>query len=314
MYWGNKKVIAVGGGKGGIGKSIITANMGILLGRMGKKVLLVDADLGAANLHTMLGIRYPQFTLEDFLIGRKTFKEIILSSKFSGVELISGASEILSLLNPTFKERQKLIRNLQKYEADYIVIDLPAGTDMHAVDFFTLADYGIVVLAPTPTSLENAFSFLKNSLFRGLLKAFYRFPDVRKKIEDASDPRSENSTIHFRDLLKKLEDEKNDVIREFKEQIKNKDIWVLCNAVRTHEQEAVLDKFSKIADEYLGLKCNLLGNLPYDSRMEECVVALSPVVEKFPKTPFEESLLKAINTMLQKKAIGSIPGTTLSQE
>jgi flagellar biosynthesis protein FlhG len=297
MYWGNKKVIAVGGGKGGIGKSIISSNLAIELGKTGKRVLLVDADLGAANLHTLLGIRYPKHTLEDYISGRITnFEEIVLETRFQGVFLLSGASEILSLLSPTFKERQKLVRNLQKYSTDFIVIDLPAGTHVQAVDFFSMAHYGLVVLEPTPTSLENAFSFLKNMLFRKLLKAFYRNMPVKGFIEEAADPRSLKSSVRFKDLLDELGKEHPEVVNLFKEEIIQGTVFIVANSIKHESQKAVADKFVMVVKEYLDLPCVLLGSLPFEPQMEACVVAMTPIVERVPNTQFEKKLQEIIRT------------------
>ncbi|OGS36302.1 MAG: hypothetical protein A2293_14635 [Elusimicrobia bacterium RIFOXYB2_FULL_49_7] len=298
MYWGNKKVIAIGGGKGGIGKSIISSNLAILLGRMNKKVLLVDADLGAANLHTLLGIRFPQYTLEDYLTERiKTFDDIVLKTRFTGVSLLSGASDILSLLNPTFKERQKIIRNLQKFDADFIVIDLPAGTHMQAVDFFSMAHFGLVVLEPTPTSLENAFSFLKNMLLRKLLKAFHRNVSVRVFIEEISDPRNPKGTIRFKDMLIELEKEHPEIVKFFKEEIARETVYIVANSVEHDAQKNVANKFAMVVNEYLNLHCILLGNLPFEPKMKECVVAITPFVEKIPDSLFEKSLQHMIESV-----------------
>src|SRR5579871_2187154 len=86
---------SIGGGKGGVGKSVVAVALAYWLGRMNRSVILVDGDLGGANLHTLLGIRVPKFTLEDFLLHRvRTLEEALLPTPFDRVLLLSGGSEV----------------------------------------------------------------------------------------------------------------------------------------------------------------------------------------------------------------------------
>lgn len=296
MYWGNKKVIAVGGGKGGVGKSLISANLAVLLGRMQKRVLLVDADLGAANIHTMIGIRYPEFTLEDYLAERKkNFKDIILTTKYNGVSLVSGASEILSLLSPTYKERQKIIRNLQKHDSDFIIFDLPAGTNEKAIDLFSISNFGILVIEAVPTSLENAFAFLKNMLLRDLLRKLYKKPEIKKLVEEMSDPRSQKCSTRFYDIISEIEKKYPDETKNLKDQYGNETIYLIANSIQNQQQEMVSEKFSKVIKEYLNINCITLGSLPFEPKMEECIVSMTPIVDKIPDTNFEKNLTAIIS-------------------
>ena len=101
MYWGNKTVIAVASGKGGVGKSIFVANLGIALGARGRRTVLVDADIGAANLHTILGVEHPEKTLRDFIDNTaSSLEQVLLPTMNENVRLLSSAGEILSLIFP----------------------------------------------------------------------------------------------------------------------------------------------------------------------------------------------------------------------
>src|SRR5512145_3059573 len=140
-----RRVISVGGGKGGIGKSLISANLGIELARRGKQVVLVDADLGGANLHTTLGIDLPRRTLSDF-IERKVAKmeDVVTPTGIPNLGLVSGALDHLDAANPKYAQKMRLLRHVQQMDVDY----------------------AILVLVPEPTAIENAYRFVKAAFWR----------------------------------------------------------------------------------------------------------------------------------------------------
>src|SRR5436309_9425408 len=117
MQSSRQKFWTIGGGKGGVGKSILTASMGVALARMGKSVIAVDADLGAANLHTYLGIKSPAHTLLDVLQNRATAEDVLLQTPESGLRMISCAGDILGIANPMFGEKEKIIQFIASLNA-----------------------------------------------------------------------------------------------------------------------------------------------------------------------------------------------------
>jgi flagellar biosynthesis protein FlhG len=166
------RIVAVGGGKGGVGKSLVSTNLAVALARAGAKVVMLDADLGAPNLHTMFGIMRPQRTVEDFLSGRNaTLDEVALPTSIPGLRLIAGAEGALGSAHPTFQSKQKLLGELAKLPVDCLLIDVGAGVDLDTIDFFNAADIRLVVMVPEITSLQNGYAFLKIALFRRLQRA-----------------------------------------------------------------------------------------------------------------------------------------------
>ena len=118
------KFWAIGGGKGGVGKSLVTVLVGAALARLDKKVVIVDADLGGSNLHTLVGIRYPAFTLVDFLKKNvSSLEEILLDTPVENMKIICGADDILGLANPKHTQKAKIFNHLKTLEADFILID-----------------------------------------------------------------------------------------------------------------------------------------------------------------------------------------------
>jgi flagellar biosynthesis protein FlhG len=164
-----RRIIAVGGGKGGIGKTLVSVNLSVALAQLGQQVVVVDADLGGANVHTCLGIPQPAGTLTDFVLRRAArLEDVRLPTAIPNLTLIGGATDALDAANLKFQQKQRLLRNLGTLDADTVVLDLGAGTSFNVLDFFLLAQDAILVLLPEPTSIENAYRFIKSAFFRKL--------------------------------------------------------------------------------------------------------------------------------------------------
>ena len=180
-----KKIVAIGGGKGGIGKSLLASSLGIELARRGQRVILVDLDLGGANLHTALGIAHPEETLYDF-VGRRveTLEELAVETGIENLRLISGSLDAIGAANPLHQQKLRLMRAIQGLNAEIILLDLGAGSHFNVLDFFLLADQGIVTLVPEPTAVENAYRFVKAAFFRRL-KAVEAVYDLHEQLATA---------------------------------------------------------------------------------------------------------------------------------
>jgi flagellar biosynthesis protein FlhG len=166
------KIVSVGGGKGGVGKSLVAASVGIDLARRGSRVVLVDCDLGGANLHTCLGIDPPQRTLSEFFgHGVDRLEDVLVPTRIPNLSLASGALDHLDAANPNHAQKMRFIRHLWSLEADFVVLDLGAGTQKNTLDFFLLADHKVLVVAPEPSAVENAHRFVKAAFWRRLRSA-----------------------------------------------------------------------------------------------------------------------------------------------
>src|SRR3972149_390061 len=155
------RIWAIGGGKGGVGKSLITCNFWVLLSRIGKKVLLIDGDVGAANLHTLLGSDGGRLTLSSFIKGEITdIRSLIHKTSIPRLDLISGAKDIPDVADLGGAWIERLKKALNSLEYEYILLDLGPGTSS-----------GILVTTPDPTSVENSYRFLKSIFLRQIKRA-----------------------------------------------------------------------------------------------------------------------------------------------
>lgn len=271
------RILTVGGGKGGVGKSIISAGIAGELARTNKQVIVIDADLSGANLHLNMGIRYPEKNLNDFISGSvKTLEEVLIDTPVPNVKLISGASGIYDLINIKFLQKQKMTRSFLKLSADYIIIDVGAGADIHNTDFYSLSEHGIVVVTNEPTSIENAYSFLKNSIIRKMIRLFAGNKELKQLVSRLANPRKEGF-VRIPDIITKISEispengkKADEMHRRFKPRL-------IVNMVKNQADLNVEGNFRNIVKKYLNIDIVYIGYLVYDEGVEQSIRQIKPV-------------------------------------
>ncbi|PIE97885.1 MAG: ATP-binding protein [Treponema sp.] len=154
------RIIAITSGKGGVGKTNVATNMGIAYAKMGKRVIVIDADLGLANINVMMNI-IPQYNLYHVIKKQKKMSEIIIDTKY-GLKLVAGASGFSKIANMTEEERNSFIKEMYTLaEADVIIIDTSAGVSKNVLAFLAAADEVVVVTTSEPTAITDAYGIIK---------------------------------------------------------------------------------------------------------------------------------------------------------
>lgn len=154
------RIITVASGKGGVGKTNVSVNMALAYARLGKRVIVMDADLGLANVNVMLNM-IPKFNLYHVIRKQKTMKDIILDTEY-GIQIVAGASGFSKIANLTEEERQNFIEELYTLSnADIIIIDTSAGVSNNVLAFVAAADDAVIVTTPEPTAITDAYGIIK---------------------------------------------------------------------------------------------------------------------------------------------------------
>ena len=295
-------IIAFGGGKGGSGKTSLTAGLGLCLAAMGRSVILVDGDLGGANLNTALGSPEAKHTSVDFFIRRDlAVEDLITPTRFKNLRFISGQGGVLGLANPKYSQKLKFINQLKRLDAEFILLDLGAGTTYDTLDFFLSSDRGVLVSSPDPLSLNKAYGFLKASVYRNIARLCAGDAVVYRHIERMA-ARAFRPTIgQFLSGLKAESPESCAVIRK---QLQEFPVGLILNMVM-HQRE-VADGHKLIGDisRHIGTAVEFLGSVAFDPSIRLSIRKQIPFVVDRPKSAASQDVLKiALEKLLPQNTV-----------
>lgn len=277
------EIYPIGGGKGGVGKSFIVASLGTLLAQRGNTVVLVDLDLGVSNLHTFLGIKNPKSGINSFL--NKSIKKLdrtVVPTIIPNLFFISSARCSMEIANLFHAQKQKIITAIKSLPFDYILLDLGAGTNFNTLDFFLTSNEGILICTPEPTSIENAFSFIKAAYLRKL-KQVVKQHEFHAMVKDAvSNPK--NIAIKSPDIIGIILKYDADKETFFKNKLNEFRFKFIINQFRKNLDPSLGDKIETVCNRHFYSGFQFLGNINYDERVHDSILSKSIYVHKFPYT------------------------------
>jgi flagellar biosynthesis protein FlhG len=251
-----ERIISVGGGKGGVGKSLIAANLAIAMAQAGRRVVLVDGDLGAANLHTLFGIERPGPTLQTFIDhGIQSLEEARVETQVPGLTLVRGASAVVGSANISHQQKQRLLRHLKGLDADVVVVDVGAGLAFNQVDLFDVADLRLVVMTPQLTSIQNAYGFVKAALYRRLDRVL-RLHGIEGALDESS---PEHEMKSLRALLREVLAGSPAVEAVVRHELAHFNLRLFGNQVYDPREAGVFRAVGKMMTDFLSLPAPLLG-------------------------------------------------------
>jgi len=275
----NRKMIwTIGGGKGGSGKSFITANIGICLSKLGVRVILIDADLGGANLHTFFGISPPALSLSDFIKKRVSYlHEVLIPTAIPNLQLLTGAQDLLNAADAKSVQRKRLLRSIQSLEGDYILVDLGGGNSLSVLDFFLMSNGGILVVTPEPTSIENTYRFLKSAFYRRLGQSVSSHP-VKTLIDGALDRKNEMGIQNPHDLIRAVRRINEEEAKKIEEEIETFHPNLILNQVRSKKDIEIGFSIRSACQKYFGIHLHYLGYVVYDQDVCHSIRKRRPLV------------------------------------
>ena len=284
-----KRTWAVAGGKGGTGKTVLTSNLGVGLAILGYKVILIDADLGGADLHLSFGMPVPKRNLNDFLSGRlSSLEDVILPTPSSNLSIICGGSELIGLANLPHQRKEKLKRHIKNLDADFILVDLGAGTAFNTLDFFIISNEGIIVCNPEPQAKIDAYAFVKNAVYRRFLQTFGRNTILRDIILTFGN--SGQRATKIRNLVQKLGDQSPEFGEQAQSLVEDFSPKLIMNKVRKKGQLEDAERFVYLVQEYLSIQMEYLGHIEYDERVVDACENMRPFLLEQPTSKVSKSI------------------------
>lgn len=257
------RIWAVGGGKGGTGKSLIAQGLAAALAGREEPVILVDADYGAPNQHTLCGLRKPASALTQFFEDRTPLDQLALDTKVPGLRLVPGNVNCPDTDRITWAQKQKLFRHLRHLPAAHVVLDLGAGSQYDTLDTFLQADLQLAVILPDPLAIENFYLFLKNLKYR-LLGGVLSRTGLKEPARDLWRRRADHGIATPRDLVRHLRNQSSLFAQALDQEEARLRPYVVLNQVREFSQVDVGRAVASAMRQYFGIEGAFAGYLRYD--------------------------------------------------
>lgn len=286
------QILPIASGKGGVGKSLLSANLAIALGQAGKKVVLADLDLGASNLHLALGHNVKNNSIGTYLTDKSSFQSIIEPTEYYNVSFIAGDSQIPGLTTLKAAQKTKLLRNFHSIDADFLILDLGAGTHQIILDMFLQSPQGILVTAPTVTATLDGYLFLKNSVFRLLNTTYKRGSAGHQYLEQLKTNSDAMKSIYIPKLVDQLSvvDPVNTGL--FKTRMNQFKPRLVMNMIDDPKDADRAQRIRNSCSQYLGMDLEYLGLMYRDQLQDKALSSRLPVIIYKPNCVLSQAIYR----------------------
>jgi len=298
------RIWAVGGGKGGVGKSLLAANFGVGLAALGKKVLMVDVDLGAANLHTFLNMDGGRVSLSNFLkSGSVDIVPYISKTGFENLDLVSGAKDSLDVADNGGAGIARLAEALQDVPYEYVVLDIGPGTSANILDLFLMADEGILLTTPEPTSIENSYRFLKCLFLRRIRniansREETKLKELLHRIFAGQWSSRLKTVADILAQIKALDPTRGELLGEILGQTS---VSIVVNQTRTQADRSIGSSMKAACRNYFGIDIGFLGDIGFEESVSESIRSKRPLVLSEGDSPASQAIESCLQVLLERE-------------
>ena len=305
----NRKILPVASGKGGVGKTVLAANLALALAEGGEKTVQIDLDLGGSNLHTCLGIKNINPGVGNLLSSSELgFKDIVMDTPYRGLRFIPGDVLVTGLAAINRQQRKRISGQILKIDADYIIVDLGSGTSAAVLDFFLMSNSGFIVTTPQPTSVTNAFAFLKNLLFRFLQRAMSSASEVSDYIKSLGKESLPHSTPTFSQVLSRIKDIDNEAAEKAGLYLSMIHPKLVINLAQTPDDLSAGVKLRDLVRRNLDVELECMGLIYTDKAVDRSVL------ERVPLLRFDPEAVASVQINRIAKKIVQSPRFPLTEE
>ncbi len=278
-------IIPIASGKGGVGKSVFAASLSIALARMGYSTIAVDLDLGGSNLYTCLGIpnKYPG--IGDFLKARTVdFHELIVQTSVPNLKFIPGDGRTPFMANLSYDQRIKLIKEIKKIKARYVILDLGAGTVFNTLNFFGLSHNGMMVTTFEPMSVMNCIMFLRNFMLRILSSAVRNDNDMLKMLIRSFKTPQDKQPVTINSLMEMIKKHDPKLAEKSKTICKRYRPRMIFNMGDHPDELRMLSKLDATIKKGISIEADYFGLIFYDDKVRRSTKNREIFLNKYPNS------------------------------
>jgi flagellar biosynthesis protein FlhG len=294
-------IIPVASGKGGVGKTVFTANIGVSLARAGKTVILADLDLGGSNLHTALGEKNDKSGIGNYIYKQeRSLESLLVETDERRLFFIPGDSLLPGTANLPYFRKVKIIKELGELTADFVILDLGSGSSYNTIDFFLTSSAGIIVVTPEATSILNAYSFVKAALFRMIYRSFPAKSEQRALVSQFMTERLEGTNRSTGALIEELSGISAEAAQVVRDCLQSFLPRVVLNMGRTQKDVPLGAKLRQVARKNLDLEVQYIGFLPWDQEVGNSILQRRPVLSMSPGSAFARNLQQVTTRLIHE--------------
>lgn len=248
------------------------------MAKKGQKVVAVDLDLGGSNLHTMLGIKNDLYGIGHYIYDKNLpFDKIIHQTEYENLKFIPGDALFVGAANIPYFRKKKILSEISKIDADWVILDLGSGSTTNTIDFFLMSNCGILVTTPELTAVLNLYSFLKNSFYRYIFNGLKKNIQIKNRLIEATKMRLEKEDIRFYELIKIIKKDFPDEENKIDDLVNNFFPKLVLNMGNNERDIAFGENLRNIIKKNMGLEVEYLGLLPEENQARQYVIARKPL-------------------------------------
>ena len=304
------RVVAVASGKGGVGKSLLAANVGIFLATLGKRVVIVDAALGTPNLHIFAGVPRPARTLSEALAeGGPQLVDVTLPTPVPGMRLVAGAGDPAWAGDARPETIAHLSAELRRLPADWVIVDLGPGTASWVLDLFLDADLGVLVAVPDPTSIELMHRFVRAAFVEKLRRSGL---EEQVRIPASEARHHEGGILGPLDLYLRAVSHGDPQVEALRRAVLGFSPQIVISAARSKVDMEIGRAVATAGRRRLGVPIQYLGHLEYDEAVWASVRRRRPLLVEHPEARITKNIEKVTRGLLG--ALGALRGEAADGE
>lgn len=284
-------LIGLAGPKGGVGKTVLSANLAVSLARAGLKTIVADLDLGGANLQALFNLSGSGPNLAQFVHHKTELAELVKPTGIDNLSLILGATDVVGLANLIHWQKLKLISQLRKLPAQAVIIDLGAGSTLNTLDIYGACPIKLLVSTPEMTAVLNAYGFLKSLIFRLFLLELKRLKCVPGYdiVEEAAHP-SAGGPATIETVIGDVAGVDEDAAVELKKIVAGLNPWLVMNMIQHPDEVRAGQALIKLARKRLGIEIGHLGEVAQDPAVRRSITAMTPLLAGSDPGPAAEAI------------------------